>query len=102
VIYGTQTAGGGGAIHIPPGGFNSNFDSGPYSEGVAQVTIDLAVRSHNVTAPGLPSAPYIENIGVLPQVTAPLNTTTNLLTGGAAFVQGFSAAIAKLIATGHL
>jgi hypothetical protein len=102
VIYGTQTAGGGASVLLPPAEFNSNLDSGPYSQGAAQVAESLMVRSHNVTAPGLPSAPYLENIGVLPDVTAPLNTTSNLRTGGAPFVQGFSAAIAKLIATGHL
>ncbi len=97
-IYGTQTAGGGGSVVDPP----TEFDSGPYSEGSTRVTLSLAVRSHNVTAPGLPTAPYLENIGVLPDATAPLNTKANLLSGGAAFVQGFSTAIAKLIATGHL
>jgi len=98
VIYGVRTACGGGTFILPW----TQFDSGPYSEGSALVTSSLAVRSRNVTAPGLPTAPYIENIGVLPEVTAPINTEANLLSGGAPFVQGFSAAIAKLIATGHL
>ena len=66
------------------------------------MTDSLVIRSHNVISPGLPSAPYLENIGVLPDVTAPFTTEANLLSGGAPFVQGFSAAIAKFIAAGHL
>ena len=81
--------------------FSPYFDSGPYSEGSASVTLSLMVRPRIVSVPGLPAAPYIENIGVLPDVTAPFNTRANLLSGGIPFVQGFSAAIAKLISTGH-
>jgi hypothetical protein len=105
-IFGVRTAGGGGSIKFFTNNILSDtspfFDSGPYSEGSAQVTRTLMVRPRNVTAPGLPTAPYVENIGVLPDVTAPFNTKPNLLSGGADFIQGFSAAIAKLIATGHL
>jgi hypothetical protein len=97
-VYGVQTAGGGGSVPLSL----PAFGSGPYSEGSVRVTDSLVIRSHNVISPGLPSAPYLENIGVLPDVTAPFTTEANLLSGGAPFVQGFSAAIAKLIAAGHL
>jgi len=91
-VYGTRTSGGGGNV--------VSFDTAPYAEGATRVTESLAVRNHDVTTPGYPSAPYIENIGVYPDIQADFQTTKNLLTGGAPFVAGFSAAIANLIA-GH-
>jgi hypothetical protein len=73
---------------------------GPYSEGSERVTQSLARRNHDISTPGLPSAPFIENIGVFPDVHADYQTVANLLTGGQPFVSGFSAAIANLIANG--
>jgi hypothetical protein len=94
-VYGVRTSGGGGNVVS----FGSN--AGPYSEGSARVTLSLGVRNHNITTPGLPSAPFIENIGVYPDVIADYQTKNNLLTGGQAFVQGFSKTIQDLILTGH-
>jgi hypothetical protein len=90
--YGTRTSGGGGNV--------VSFDTAPYAEGATRVTESLAVRNHNVSTPGYPSAPYIENIGVYPDLFADFQTKANLLTGGVPFVSGFSAAIQNLIA-GH-
>ena len=89
-VYGTQTDGGGGNV------LGYTYTTGPFSMGSARVTTSLEVRDHAVSAPGLPSAPFIENIGVQPDVAADYQTTANLLTGGQPFVQGFSALIAGL------
>jgi hypothetical protein len=43
---------------------------------------DVEVRGHAISAPGLPSAPYIENIGAQPDVSADYKTVANLLSGG--------------------
>jgi peptidase S41-like protein/PDZ domain-containing protein len=92
--YGVRTSGGGGNVV----GFQ--FNVGPYSEGSERVTQSMARRNHDVSTPGLPSAPYIENIGVYPDVHADYQTIGNLLTGGQPFVNGFIAAISNLIANG--
>jgi hypothetical protein len=47
-----------------------------------------------------PAAPYIENIGVRPDIQNNYMTRDNLMTGGAWLVQAFSAAIVGLIQTG--
>jgi len=92
-VYGTRSDGGGGNV--------VSFDTAPYAEGATRVTLSLGVRNHNVNTPGFPSAPYLENIGVYPDVQADYQTRDNLLNGGQTFVQGFSNLIHKLIVAGH-
>jgi len=92
-VYGVRTSGGGGNV--------VQYDATVYSEGNSRVTLSLGVRNHDISSRGLPTAPYIENIGVLPEITADYQTRDNLLNGGQTFVNGFSAAISKLIASGH-
>jgi hypothetical protein len=91
--YGTRTSGGGGNVVA--------FNSAPYAEGSNRVTESIGVRNHNISTPGYPSAPYVENIGVYPDLQANYQTKANLLTGGVPFVAGFSAAIANLICAPH-
>jgi len=92
-VYGTRTDGGGGSV--------VEFDTTPNSEGFARVTISLGIRAGNITSPGFPSAPLIENIGVVPDVTADYMTVDNLKNGGTTFVTGFSNVISNLITLGH-
>jgi hypothetical protein len=92
-VYGTRTDGGGGTV--------VEFDTTPYSEGSARVTLSLGIRAQNITTPGFPSAPVIENIGVYPDVTADYMTVDNLNTGGVAFVNGFTTVITNLVSLGH-
>jgi hypothetical protein len=94
-VYGTRTNGGGGSRL----GFIGMAT--PYSEGSTFATVSLGIRVKNIQAPGLPAAPLIENIGVLPDVIADFQTKDNLLTGGATFMQGFVATINKIVLTGH-
>jgi hypothetical protein len=46
-----------------------------------------------------PSAPYIENIGVRPDIPFDYMTRANLMTAGAPFVQAFTQAIVTHAAT---
>jgi hypothetical protein len=94
-VYGVRTDGGGGNV------FPYEFNATPYSEGEALVTQSILVRNHSVSTAGLPSAPYIENIGIQPDFTADYQTRTNLLTGGQPFVNGFSTVIGNLINAGQ-
>jgi hypothetical protein len=94
-VYGVRTDGGGGNNLL------YKYASGPYGESSVVLTQSLLVRNHNVSTPGLPSAPYIENIGIQPDVVADFKTKVNLVTGGQPFVSGFSQAISKLIAAAN-
>jgi hypothetical protein len=93
-FYGVRTSGGGGNV------VEFDFNVTPYSEGSSRVTQSMGLRNHNITTPGFPSAPFIENIGVYPDILADYQTRDNLLNGGQTFVNGFSAAISRLV-SGH-
>ncbi len=94
-VYGIRTSGGGGDVVEYDG------NTGPYGEGSARVTLSLEIRNRVVHTPGLPAGPYIENIGVYPDVPADIQTKDNLLSGGQPFINGFSATIFRMITTGH-
>jgi len=94
-VFGVRTSGGGGNVT------EYDFNVTPYSEGSARVTQSLITRAQSISTPGFPSAPYIENIGVYPDVAADYQTLDDLLNGGAPFVSGFSTAISNLISLGH-
>ena len=93
-VYGVRTSGGGGNV------VEFDFNATPFSEGSARVTLSLGIRNHGITTPDLPTAPLIENIGIVPNVVADYQTADNLLHAGQTFVKGFSNAISSLIATG--
>jgi hypothetical protein len=62
--------------------------------------LSLANRGRVITTPDYVPAPYIENIGVRPDITADIMTRTNLMTGGVPFTQAFVNAIVQY-ATPH-
>ena len=88
-IFGMRTMGAGGSVV----GFNATA----YTESFFRVTVSLMNRGHLVQAPGLPPAPYIENIGVQPDIVQDYMTVANLLSGGASFKDAFTNAIASLV-----
>jgi|GEM_PF-411497 len=94
-VYGVRTDGGGGNV-VP-----YEFNATPHSGGEALVTQSILVRNHSISTPGLPSAPYIENIGIQPDFPADYQTRTNLVTGGQPFVNGFSSVMGNLINAGQ-
>ena len=81
-IIGTRTAGWGGSI--------SGWNAGFYSEATATNTNSLVVRRQNVVSPDMPTAPFIENIGVIPDIVLDYMTRENLMTRGAPFVAEFT------------
>ena len=50
-------------------------------------------RGRLIQTPDLPAAPYVENIGVRPDIVIDYMTRTNLMTAGAPFVQAFTQVI---------
>ena len=81
-IVGMRTGGWGGSI--------SGWPAGHYSEASATNTNSLVVRRQNVSVPGFPSKPYIENLGVVPDIELDFMTRENLMTGGGPFVAEFT------------
>jgi C-terminal processing protease CtpA/Prc len=81
-IVGMRTGGWGGSISGWPAGF--------YSEATATNTNSLVVRRQDIVSPDMPTAPFIENIGVIPDITLDYMTRENLLARGRPFVQEFT------------
>jgi len=54
-------------------------------------------RKNPIVTDEFPAAPYVENIGVRPEIVQDYMTLDNLLNKGATFVQAFTDAIVKLI-----
>lgn len=77
VVVGMRTSGGGGSVSGWP-----LF----YSEASFSNTNTLVVRNAPVSAPNLPSAPYVENIGTVPDIELDYMTRDNLVNGGKTFV----------------
>jgi hypothetical protein len=88
-IFGMRTMGAGGSVV----GFNATA----YTESFFRVTVSLMNRGHLVKVPGFPAAPYIENIGVQPDIFQDYMTRANLMSAGAPFSQAFTNAIVSLV-----
>lgn len=84
-IVGMRTMGAGGSV--------IGFPATAYTESIARVTASLIHRGRLITTSEYPPAPYIENIGVRPDIVIDYMTRTNLMTAGAPFVQAFTQAI---------
>jgi hypothetical protein len=78
LVVGQRTAGWGGSV--------TGTAYGPLSEANAFLTITLDRRARPVATPDLPTAPFIENIGVVPEVPLEMMTRENLLTNGRTYV----------------
>ena len=78
LLYGKRTNG--------AGGNNTSFDAGPYSEGIAGMTLALQVRSNAIATTDYPVSNLIENVGVRPDFEADYMTKDNLLQNGFPFV----------------
>ncbi|MFN7934014.1 MAG: S41 family peptidase [Bryobacteraceae bacterium] len=90
-VVGVRTDGrGGGAAGFYLAGF--------YSEGLASNTRALVVRKKVSSTPGLPASPYIENIGVEPDIPLDFMTRENLMQRGKPFVDKFTQIILAEIA----
>lgn len=91
IVFGMPTMGAGGTVSFSP------LPTGWYSETSATVTQSLLVRSKNVVTREFPVSPYIENIGIRPDVAGDLMTVENLRGEGRAFVRAFTEAMVSHI-----
>ena len=82
------------------GGNNTSFDAGPYSEGVAGMTLALQVRSTFIPTSDYPTSNLIENVGVRPDFEDNYMTKENLLQGGLPFLDRLLQHTAFLIRSG--
>ena len=89
LLYGMRTNG--------AGGNNTSYDAGPFSQGITGMTIGLQVRKAPISTSDYPTTPYIENVGVRPDVVDDYMTRDNLLQGGAPFINNFLAAMATYV-----
>ena len=80
-IFGWRTMGAGGSV--------VGFSGPAFTESIFRITVSLMNRLHVVNTPDFPPAPYIENIGVRPDIPVDYMTRANLMNAGADFVQAF-------------
>jgi hypothetical protein len=83
------------------GGNNIVYDCTTFTEAFCSITAGLVNRGVMISTPEFPPSPYIENIGVRPDIVVDYMTRENLMTGGAPFVQAFTDAAVKLAQTPH-
>ena len=93
-LVGWRTMGAGGNVE--------NWGAGSYSLGRATVTESLMNRGHDVMTLGYPAtfsltSPYVENVGVRPDLPVDYMTADNLYQSGKPFVDAFVAAIVNQI-----
>jgi hypothetical protein len=88
-LFGMRTMGAGGNVN--------QYGVTTYSEGQATVTESLMHRKNPIATAEYPTAPYVENIGVRPEITQSYMTIDNLLNQGSTFVQAFTDAMVKLV-----
>ena len=87
-LVGMRTMGAGGSVV----GFNCTS----YTESICRITVSLMNRGRLIQTPEYPTAPYIENLGVRPDIVLDYMTRENLMTAGAPFVQAFTQALLTL------
>jgi peptidase S41-like protein/PDZ domain-containing protein len=88
-LFGWRTMGAGGNVESWP--------AGSYSLGIASVTESLMIRKTPIFSVEYPAAPYVENIGVRPEIEVDYMTRDNLMLNGKPFVDSFiAAAVAEI------
>ena len=88
-LLGWRTMGAGGSV--------VGFSGPAFTESFFRITVSLMNRGHVVNTPDFPPAPYIENIGVRPDIPVDYMTRANLMSAGAPFVQTFVQAVERLV-----
>ena len=79
------------------GGNVTGARAGSYSLGSTSLTESLMNRGRDIITAEYPPAPYVENIGVRPDVTVDYMSSENLYQSGKPFVDAFVAAIINQI-----
>ena len=88
-LLGWRTMGAGGSV--------VGYSGPAFTESFFRITVSLMNRLHVVNTPDFPPAPYIENIGVRPDIPVDYMTRANLMNAGGPFVQAFVQAVENLV-----
>jgi hypothetical protein len=89
LLAGYRTMGAGGNV--------VDWDATSYTEASTRVTRSLMNRKTDITTAEYPAAPYVENIGVRPEIEIDYMTRANLMDSGRPFVEAFTAATVNYI-----
>ncbi len=81
-LFGMRTMGAGGTV--------VQFNCTTFTESRCSMTMSLMNRGTVVSNTEFPPSPYIENVGVRPDIVADYMTRANLISAGAPFVQAFT------------
>jgi C-terminal processing protease CtpA/Prc len=84
------------------GGGREDTTTGIYSEAYTSVTVTRLLRAQPIANSNYPAAPFIENIGIIPDVTLDFMTADNLNTGGTAYVNSFTQTLTGLLPKSNL
>ncbi len=82
LIVGKRTMGAGGNV--------VGWDATNYTEGYTYITRSLMNRKFPISTAEYPSAPYVENIGVRPDIELEYMTRENLMNAGRPYVAAFT------------
>jgi hypothetical protein len=88
-LIGMRTNGAGGNVN--------ETRSGPWSETSTSFTESLVMRSMERTYEGFPKSPFIENVGVRPDIALDYMTLDNIVNSGRPFVTAFTKLIVEEI-----
>ena len=91
-LLGWRTMGAGGNV--------VGWEAGSYSLGSITVTESLMNRKNPVVTSEYPAAPYVENIGVRPEIEVDYMTHDNLVQNGKPFVDAFVAEMVRTLQHG--
>ncbi len=91
LLVGYRTMGAGGNV--------VDWDATTYTEGMTRVTRSLMNRKTDIITADFPAAPYVENIGVRPDVEIDYMTRDNLMNSGRTFVAAVTSAAVDYIAS---
>jgi hypothetical protein len=92
-IIGFRTMGAGGNV--------TGRSAGTFSQGSVSVTESLMIRKNPIVTIEYPTAPYVENIGVRPDILLDYMTRENLIQNGRPFVEAFVAEAVAHIRKGN-
>ena len=87
-LLGMRTMGAGGSVTL--------FNCTAFTESICAITLSLMNRGVVISGTEYPPSPYIENVGVRPDIVVDYMTRANLMSAGASFVQAFTDAAVKL------
>lgn len=82
-VLGFRTMGAGGSVV-------SFTDVGVFGEGATRVTVSLMNRKEPVLTDDFRAVPYVENVGVRPDIPVDYMIRENLMNGGRSFVESFT------------